>query len=88
LGQKAEIERQLGFPLDWEELPEGQDSRISVSLSDADPANEADWPRQHQWLSQRLNEMHRILAPRVKALDPSAWQPGDDGPLSGTGTLG
>jgi Domain of unknown function (DUF4268) len=73
--QKEAIERELGFALDWEELPEGQDSRISISLDDADPENEADWPRQHEWLAKRLNEMHRVLAPRVRALDPDSWRP-------------
>jgi hypothetical protein len=73
--QKEAIERELGFALDWEELPEGQDSRISISLDDADPENEADWPRQHEWLGRRLNEMHRVLAPRVRTLDPDSWRP-------------
>lgn len=73
--QKSEIESDLGFALDWEELPEGQDSRISVSLDDADPANEGDWTRQHEWLAKRMNEMHRVLAPRIKALDADSWHP-------------
>jgi Domain of unknown function (DUF4268) len=73
--QKEAIERELGFGLDWEELPEGQDSRISISLDDAEPENEADWPRQLEWLARRLNEMHRVLAPRVRALDPDSWRP-------------
>jgi hypothetical protein len=71
----SEIERELGFALDWEELPEGQDSRISVSLDGADPENEGDWTRQHEWLARRLNEMHRVLAPRIRALDPDSWRP-------------
>jgi len=73
--QKNEIERELGFALDWEELPAGQDSRISISLDDADLENEADWTRQHEWLAKHLNEMHRALAPRVKVLDPDSWRP-------------
>jgi hypothetical protein len=72
--QKNEIERDLGFALDWEELPEGKDSRISVSLDDADPEDETDWTRQHEWLAKRLNEMHRVLALRVRALDPASWR--------------
>jgi Domain of unknown function (DUF4268) len=71
--QKDEIARQLEFVLDWEELR--QDNRISVSLDDADPENEADWARQHEWLAKRLNQMHRVLAPRVRELDPDSWQP-------------
>ena len=67
--QKAEIERELGYPLEWQELPDGQDSRIAIFLNDADPADEADWPRQHDWLAKRLNEMHRVFAPRVRDLE-------------------
>jgi isopenicillin N synthase-like dioxygenase len=67
--QKNEIERELGYGLDWQELPEGQDCRIAVSI-DADPANEADCPRQHDWLATRLNEMYRVFAPRVRDLEP------------------
>jgi hypothetical protein len=73
--QKDEIDRELGFALDWEELPTGQDSRISISLDDVDPENEADWTRQHEWLAKHLNAMHRVLAPRVRVLDPDAWRP-------------
>ena len=40
----------MSFALDWEELPEGKDSRVSVSLDDADPADETDWKHQHEWL--------------------------------------
>ena len=78
--QKDAIEHKLGFALDWEELPSGQDSRISVSLDEADPENEADWPRQHEWLARRLNEMYGALASRVKALDPDTWRPDGAGP--------
>ncbi len=67
--QKAEIERELGYPLEWEELPEVQHSRIVIFLNDADPSDEADWPRQHEWLAKRLNEMHRVFAPRVRDLE-------------------
>jgi hypothetical protein len=66
--QKAGIEQELGYALDWQELPEGQDSRIAISV-DADPTNEDDWPRQHEWLAKRLNEMYRVFAPRVRDLE-------------------
>ncbi len=67
--QKAEIERELGYPLEWEELPEARACRIASYLNDVDPADEADWPRQHEWLAKRLNELHRIFSQRVKALE-------------------
>jgi hypothetical protein len=40
-----------------------------------DPEDEADWSRQHEWLAKRLNDMHRVLADRVNALDADAWRP-------------
>jgi hypothetical protein len=72
---QAQIERDLTFALDWEELSEGKDSRISVSLDDSDPENETDWKRQHEWLARRLNEMHRVLAHRIRLLNPDSWRP-------------
>jgi hypothetical protein len=75
--QKEAIERDLDYPLLWEELPARRDSRISVSLPEVDPEDESDWPRQHQWLASRLNDFHRVFAPRVRQLDPRAWQPAD-----------
>lgn len=76
--QKASIETELGYTLDWEELPEGQDTRISVCLPDTDPENQSDWPRQHEWLAARLNEFHRVFAARVKMLDADSWRPEPD----------
>ncbi len=72
--QKDAIETELGYPLIWEELPQGQDSRIAVYLVDVDVDNEQDWPRQHQWLAKHLNDMHRVFVNRVKALDANDWQ--------------
>ncbi|MGD9662256.1 MAG: DUF4268 domain-containing protein [Porticoccaceae bacterium] len=72
--QKSEIENELGYPLDWEELPEGRDTRISIALNASDPENQADWPRQHDWLTARLNELYGVFANRIKALDAGTWQ--------------
>ncbi|SDA11134.1 DUF4268 domain-containing protein [Sphingomonas sp. NFR15] len=74
---KAEIEAELGYAVDWEELPEGRDSRISTPLNGIDLEEQADWPRQHDWLAQRMNEFYRAFVNRIKALDANAWQPGD-----------
>lgn len=66
--QRAAIEKDLGYELLWEELPQGQDSRISLSLNDVDSADRSDWPRQHLWLTTRLNDFHRVFFARVAAL--------------------
>ncbi len=73
--QKSEIEEELGFPLDWQELPDGQASRISISMDNVDPGARIDWPRQHEWLANHLNALHRVFAPRVRELDADGWQP-------------
>lgn len=75
IAQRDAIEQDLGYQLEWEELPARRDSRIAVYLSDLDPEEAADWPRQHQWLVQRLNDLHRVFAQRVKALNEADWRP-------------
>ncbi|WP_199500102.1 DUF4268 domain-containing protein [Methylovirgula sp. 4M-Z18] len=75
--QKSEIEAELGYALDWDELPEGRDTRISTPLNETNPEDRADWPRQHDWLAARLNELYRVFVNRVKGLDANAWQPED-----------
>ena len=71
--QQQEIEEGLGYPLVWGELPDSNDCRISIYLYDADPANEEDWARQHGWLAEKLNELHRVFHDRIKQLDPDDW---------------
>jgi hypothetical protein len=67
--QKDAIEHELSYALEWEELPTRQDTRIAIYLNDVDPDDRDDWPRQHVWLAQRLNELHRVFARRVGSLD-------------------
>ena len=65
-GTKDEIERELDFPLQWGDQSEtARDRRISYYLREVNPENESDWPRQHQWLAEHLNTMHRVFARRA-----------------------
>lgn len=73
--QKELIEKELGYPLEWEELPTRRDSRIAIYRDGIDPDNESDWPQQHQWLAKRLNDLHRVLSVRVAALNADKWNP-------------
>ena len=61
------IERELGCPLHWREMP--IEREISIYLSVVDPNDESDWRRQHEWLATRLNELHRVFSPRIKLLN-------------------
>lgn len=76
--QKDAIEQELRYPLNWQKLPARQDCRVETYLDDVDPEDRADWPRQHQWLATRLNDLHRVFAQRVRALDADDWQPDDE----------
>ena len=81
--QKDAIEKELNYPLEWEELPAKQDSRIAVYLRNADPEDEKDWPRQHNWLAAKLNDLHRVFASRIRALVADEWEAGqEDGTAS------
>ena len=71
LEQSSEtIERELGLSLNWEDLPNSGSCRVAI-YKECDPTDESDWPKQHEWLADHLNRMHRVLAPRVKVLKPA-----------------
>lgn len=65
---KEDIERELGVPLDWREIRGSKSSQIAARLTETDPTKESDWGRQHEWLRDRLEALHRVLGPRVKTL--------------------
>ena len=77
--QKAAVQQELDYALDWEKLPDGRDSRIAISLDQADPEDEADWGRQHDWLARHQNDMHRVFSQRVRVLNASDWRPDGEG---------
>lgn len=67
--ERDEIEREMDYPLEWgDQSAQARDRRISCYLRDVDPKNECDWPRQHEWLTKQLNDMHRTFAERVEDL--------------------
>ena len=61
------VERESGCPLHWREMP--IEREIALYLRVVDPRDERDWPRQHEWLATRLNELHRVFSPRIKNLN-------------------
>lgn len=68
LEQRKDIERQLGFELDWQELPDAKACRIKTYRPNSSIEEEARWGEYMQWLEQRLVIMDRVLRPIVKAL--------------------
>jgi hypothetical protein len=60
--KRKSIAAQIGAPVRWN----GDDDKWSVGVTmKADPTNREDWPRQHRWLSLRLNEFIGVFKPVV-----------------------
>ena len=72
--QKEAVEAELKYALEWDEKTDANYSRIAIYSRDLDPEDESDWPRQHGWLAERLNELHTAFHRRVRELKPDEWQ--------------
>ena len=77
--EKGTIESgsELGESLNWQKLPEKGRCRIDLPFTNSDPTNEADWPRQHRWLAEKLNALHGVFSPRIAKLDAADWRDDD-----------
>ncbi|MCA1996662.1 MAG: DUF4268 domain-containing protein [Armatimonadetes bacterium] len=62
--QREQIEAQLGYEPDWQELPDAK----AVWRPDSTLEEEDRWPEYLDWLTQRILEMHRVFQPQVRAL--------------------
>ena len=76
--QRQEIENEFGYQLEWEKLPEGKQSLISLHKMNTDPRDETNWQNQHEWLASKLELFDKVFRPRVKALDTDDWKPLQD----------
>lgn len=72
---KQQIEKEVEFPLEWQELPGKKESRIEIRRKDIDPMNQSGWSQQHEWIAERLEALYRVFSPRVKKLDASEYEP-------------
>jgi hypothetical protein len=68
LPHKVALETNLGFELDWQELPDAQACRVATWYPNASLEDESRWPEYLDWLSQRIVSMDRILRPILKSL--------------------
>jgi len=65
---KAEIEKDLGFELDWQELPDAKACRVASWYPDASLVDESRWVEYFSWVERRLVILDRVLRPVLKAL--------------------
>lgn len=73
--QRKEIEQEFCESLEWEELPQRRESRISLRKDIIDPTDESDWQNQHEWVISKLEKFHRkfneVFLPRSQELNTS-----------------
>ncbi len=67
--QKDRIEVEFGEALVWYEAEAQHRRRIYVRLP-ANVQDRTDWPRQHRWLKDKLEALHRVFAPLIPSLAP------------------
>ena len=72
--QQEKIEKELGFELEWQELPTRKASRIAIALDDANPSDRNDWGRQHQWILSNLEAFQNSFRHRIKDLDVDDYE--------------
>ncbi len=75
---RTTIEEEFGDELDWQELPEGMDTRIVLYYPKKTLKDESDWPNQHAWLAENLNKLHSVFSHRIKSLDANDWFVSED----------
>lgn len=67
LERKEDIEAALGFELAWDDEDGTQRCTAKITHPSCDPTDEADWPRQHNWLLQTVSALHTTFRPHVRA---------------------
>ena len=69
---KAEIDKEIGPNLKWEERSGNKYSYISL-YHKTNSEDRDDWDDQHEWLCKQLEIFHTVFSPRVKELDASDY---------------
>ena len=73
--QQAEIEKEFGESLEWWGNIRSGEQRLGLIKVDVNPADETDWPNQHEWLATKLEKVNEVFRPRIVALDAGDWYP-------------
>ena len=68
LSQREAIEAELGFALEWQELPHRRQSKIGCWRMDSPLDDAAKWSEYAGWLRERLVRMDEVFRPLVRAL--------------------
>jgi len=72
---KADIEKEFGAELEWEEKPGFKEKHIRLLLYNTAIKDRQDWDRQHRWLYEQLETFYKVFSRRVKELDANDYRP-------------
>jgi len=67
LKNKEAIEAEIQDNLDWQELPDGQDSRI-VLYSDGNIRERDNWAEYFRWFKEYAERFHKAFSDRIQSL--------------------
>ena len=68
---KDDIEKELGFAIEWQEKPDNKYSLLRVRKK-ADTRTPDKRPAAFEWMLQHMEAIERVFRPRIKDLDDSA----------------
>ena len=68
LAQRDAIEAELGFAVEWQELPDRIMSRIGCWRGDSPPEDESRWIEYVEWLATRILKFDEVFRPLVRTL--------------------
>lgn len=68
LEQRATIEGDLGFPVEWHLLPDRIQSKVGCWREDSPPGDESRWPEYVEWMVKRILQMEAVFRPLVRTL--------------------
>jgi hypothetical protein len=78
--ERSKIDAELGSDLVWRELPGKTESHIALHHYDCDPFDRPRWQEYMTWMAENLEKFYRVFGPRVRLLNPSDYDPGNENP--------
>ncbi len=65
---RPNIKNAIGAALDWSNDPGKKQRLVYLRRPDTDPLDQADWPKQHKWLFEKIELFRNVFGPRIKNL--------------------
>lgn len=75
--QQRELAQEFDEKLEWDLRPDARYCRVDVSRTVSDLRDQSIWPDLLEWHYTKLEDIHRVFAPRIKTLDASEYIPGE-----------